>query len=215
MPARERGAEEETILPEIEGVDIAGGLQRIAGNKRMYRDLLAQFAVKQRSAGERIASAIESGDHHQAERLAHSLKGVAGNLGINQIFHLAGNLERAIRESLDSVGGMVKELASALDRQVQNIQEGLKVRTPIAGKLDAAGSVDPFAVSAAVARLRELLKASDADAPEAYANLAKILEGTVDPPRLDALGAAVSAFDFEAALIKLNDIAKQCGAIQK
>jgi PAS domain S-box-containing protein len=214
VPARARGTEEEIILPEIEGIHIAGGLQRIAGNKRMYRDLLAQFAVKQKSAGERIATAIESGDHHQAERLAHSLKGVAGNLGIDQIFRLAGNLERAIRESQDGVEGLVEELASALDRQIQTIQESLKVATPIAGKRETAGLVDPIAVSTAVARLRELLEASDADAPDAYANLAEILQGTVDPSRLDALSAAVNAFDFKTALIKLNDIAGQFGATQ-
>ena len=214
VPARARSAEEEIILPEIKGVDIAGGLQRIAGNKRMYRDLLAQFAVKQKSAGERIATAIESGNHHQAERLAHSLKGAAGNLGINQIFHLAGNLERAIRESLDGVEGLVKELASMLDLQIQTIQEALKVAAPIAEKRDAAGLVDPIAASTAVGRLRELLEASDADAPDAYANLAEILQGTVDPSQLDALSAAVNAFDFETALIQLNDIARQLGAIQ-
>jgi two-component system sensor histidine kinase/response regulator len=215
VPARAAGAEDETILPEIEGVDMAGGLQRIAGNKRLYRDLLARFAVKQKSAGGRIATAIESGDRHQAERLAHSLKGAAGNLGINHIFHLAGNSERAIRESLDSVEGMVKELTSALDRQVQTIQGALKVATPIAGKPDDARSVDPIAVSAAVARLRKLLETSNAGAPQAYANLAEILQCTVDPSRLECLRAAVNAFDFETALIKLNDIAKQYGAINK
>ena len=175
----------------------------------MYRDLLAQFAVKYRPAGEQIAAAMESGDRYQAERLAHSLKGAAGNLGINQIFLLAGNLERAIRESLVGVDGMVRELASALDRQVQTIQEILNVVTPIAGKREAARSVDPSVVSAAVARLRELLKTSDADAPEAYLELAEFLQGKVDPSRLDSLGAAVNAFDFEAALGKLDEISEQ------
>ena len=32
------------ILPEIEGVDMAGGLNRVSGNKPLYRDLLVQFA---------------------------------------------------------------------------------------------------------------------------------------------------------------------------
>ena len=42
---------EDTILPEIPGVDIAAGLKRVAGNTRLYRDLLAQFVEKQCDAG--------------------------------------------------------------------------------------------------------------------------------------------------------------------
>jgi len=202
---------DDVILPDIRGVDVAGGLKRVAGNKRLYLNLLAQFAGKQGSAGERIAAALESGDRDQAERLAHSLKGAAGNLGINEIFHLAGTLERSISGSLDGVEGMVKELASTLDRQVQTIQGGMKAATPIARDRDAARPVDALVIPAAVARLKELLEASDSDAPQAYASLVEVLQATVDPSRLSDLGAAVNAFDFETALGKLDEITKQYG----
>jgi len=205
-------AQHEITVPEIEGVDVAAGLQRVAGNRLLFRDLLAQFVAKQKSACEQITSALQSGDRYQAERLTHSLKGAAGNLGVNQIFHSAGSLERAIHESLDGVEGMVEELAVVLRRQVQNIDEGLRIGAPIVGKQVAARPVDPVAVSVAVASLRELLKASDADAPEAYAHLAEIVRGAVDSSRLDALGISVNAFDFERALGELDEIADQCGA---
>src|SRR5277367_701347 len=38
---------DEVILPEIAGVNITDGVKRVAGNKRLYRDLLMQFAAKQ------------------------------------------------------------------------------------------------------------------------------------------------------------------------
>ncbi|HEX8800495.1 MAG TPA: response regulator, partial [Terriglobales bacterium] len=85
--------DDEETLPEIEGVDVFRGLQRVAGNKRLYRGLLAEFVAKQGSTGVQIASALESGDRNLAERLAHSAKGVAGNMGINVTFQLAGELE--------------------------------------------------------------------------------------------------------------------------
>src|SRR6516164_7836973 len=97
LPAEPVGTGDEMLVPEIEGVDVVSGLQRVAGNKRLYRDLLSGFATKQGSAGERIATAIESGDYSLAERLAHSLKGAAGNIGINYIFCSAGKLESALR----------------------------------------------------------------------------------------------------------------------
>jgi two-component system, sensor histidine kinase and response regulator len=198
-------------LPKLEGVDVTSGLQRVAGNKRLYRDLLAQFASKQRSVSERIATAVENGDHYQAERLAHSLKGAAGNLGINQIFYSAGNLERAIRESHGGIRELVKKLTSAVDRQIRAIHAALLVTSVEAGKELEAQPVDPTKVMTAMTRLKELLEANDADASGTYADLADLLKGTVETSRLEALGAAVNGFDFEAALNELNEVAKEYG----
>jgi two-component system sensor histidine kinase/response regulator len=209
IEARPAKATDDVILPEIHGVDVEEGLKRVAGNKQLYRNLLTQFAAKQGFAGERILTALEGGDRDQAERIAHSLKGVAGNLGINDIFQAAGILERAIRDLPDGVEGIVKELAFSLDRQVQTIQASLKAGTPIGQNRDTDRSLDVLAVPAALARLREALEASDSSAPQAYATLVEILQATVDQSRLSALGAAVNAFDFETALGKLDEIAKQ------
>ena len=199
-------------LPKLEGVDVTSGLQRVAGNKRLYRDLLAQFASKQRSVSERIATALENGDRNQAERLAHSLKGAAGNLGINQIFDSAGSLERAIRESHGGIRELSKELTAAVDRQIRAIQAALLVKTVEAGKELEARPVDPAKVMAAMRQLKQLLEANDADASGAYTDLADLLKGTVETPRLEALGAAVNSFDFDAALNGLNEVAKEYGA---
>jgi hypothetical protein len=42
-----------------------------------------------------------------------------------------------------------------------------------------------------------------------FAEVAEILRGTVAASRLDALGASVKAFDFDAALFKLEEIFEQ------
>jgi two-component system, sensor histidine kinase and response regulator len=206
-PARAASAEDEITVPDIEGVDVLAGLRRAAGNKRLYRDLLTQFVSKQESAAQRIRAALESGNRHHAERLAHSLKGAAGNLGIQQVFSAAGTLETALSKSLDDVEDLVKKLAAALDRQFRAIRESLKATPLVARK--RARPVGVSEISAAMMRLRELLEASDAEAPQTYENLAELLEGAVDRAQLDALGAAVRAFDFETALVKLNEISKQ------
>ena len=92
-------AADEVILLEIAGINHADGLKRVVGNKRLYRDLLAQFAAKQDDAAVRISAALESGDLKLAERIAHTVKGVAGNMGIGQVFAAAEKLERAIRDA--------------------------------------------------------------------------------------------------------------------
>jgi two-component system, sensor histidine kinase and response regulator len=209
QPSRATSAGDEIVLPELAGVNVAAGLERIAGNKRLYRDLLAQFVVRHEFTGSTIRETLESGDHNQAERLAHSLKGVAGNLAINQIFILAGTLERAIRESQAGTKGLIEEFTSALDRQIRIIRAALLADSVDGGKQFDARPAECGEALAAIARLRERLEASAADAPRVFAEVAEILRGTVAGWRLDALGASVKAFDFDAALSKLEEIFEQ------
>ena len=209
LPSRAASARDEIILPGLAGVDVAAGLERTAGNKRLYRDLLVQFADRHESTGNRIKEAIESGDHNQAERLAHSLKGVAGNLGINQIFVLAGNLERAISESDAGTTALIAELTSGLDGQIRIIRAVLFADSADACKRLEARPAESGEALLAMARLKERLEASAADAPRVFAEVAEILRGTVAARQLDALGAFVKAFDFDAALSKLEEICEQ------
>jgi hypothetical protein len=51
-----------------------------------------------------------------------------------------------------------------------------------------------------------LLEASDSDAAEAFSALRDAAPSTLDKLRLDALGVAISNFDFESALLKLSEI---------
>ena len=68
-------------LPSIPGLDAKDGLSRVAGNRKLYLKLLRQFVEQQGPAVEQITTALAQGDVALAERLAHTLKGVAGNIG--------------------------------------------------------------------------------------------------------------------------------------
>ena len=206
---RAADGEDQDILPEIEGVDVADGLERVARNKRLYRDLLTKFVAKQESIVQGIIEALASGDRSQAERLAHSLKGAAGNLGIKRVFQSAGSLERAIRSSQTGLEDLIRNLASVMNRQVQIIRSALLASSATAGKQPEVRPADPAKVMAAMTRLRELLEVNDADSSEVYATLAGLLRGAVDPSRLEALEEAVKSYDFQTALIRLDEISKQ------
>ena len=61
------------------------GLSRVGGNRKLYLKLLRQFIEQQGPAVEQITEALARGDIALAERLAHTLKGVAGNIGATQV----------------------------------------------------------------------------------------------------------------------------------
>src|SRR6185295_6329123 len=85
-------------LPALAGLDTKDGLSRVGGNRTLYLKLLRQFVEQQGRAVEQIAEALARGDVALAERIAHSLKGVAANLGATQVPSAAGALEKLIRD---------------------------------------------------------------------------------------------------------------------
>jgi PAS domain S-box-containing protein len=205
-------AGDDVILPEIDGVEVAGGLKRVAGNKRLYRDLLVQFAAQQGDANVKISVAIKSGDRKLAERIAHTVKGVAGNIGLGKVFAVAEKLEKAIREADLVVPALLEEFAQILNRQVQAIQQAIHDVTANGLKKEQSADFDTQAASVAIAHLRALLESSDADAVEAFLAVENILTGTVDKAMMGALGTTIGEFDFQGALLNLNQITKEYGA---
>jgi two-component system, sensor histidine kinase and response regulator len=198
---------EEVILPEIAGINLADGLNRVAGNRRLYRDLLRQFAAKQGDAAAEISAALKNGESERAERIAHTVKGVAGNLAITEVQGAAQKVEKAIKDGQDSKVPL-DSFAAVLCTHVHAIEQALQVLTPAQPKEKLP--FDGGMVSAAIARLHSLLDASDGDSEEAFCSLRDLVAGVVGQPDLDALGASISEVNFEAALAKLNGIAEQC-----
>ena len=200
------------LLPQIAGIHLEDGVKRVAGNRRLYRDLLSQFAAKQSDAATQISAALQSGDSKLAERIAHTVKGVAGNLAINEVHSAAQNLEKAIREQQPSVPSLLEQFAIILRKQIASIDEALGQPASTTPAEVPGPRVNGANASVAIARLKALLEASDADAQEAWRSLREALAGSVDKPRLDALSDNISDFDFEAALAKLDEISRICGA---
>jgi CheY-like chemotaxis protein len=202
-------ASEEVTLPEIAGINLADGLKRVAGNRQLYRDLLGQFAVKQGDAAVQISTALESGDFKVAERIAHTVKGVAGNLGITEVQFVAQKLEKALRDGEGTVSTVLVEFRSVMGTQVRAIAKALRESATVPETVRTA-SFDGEAAAAAIARLKRLLEASDGDAEESFRSLQNAVAGIVEKPYLDGLSALINDFDFDAALVKLDEIAERC-----
>ena len=203
-------AADEVLLPEIAGINLADGLKRVAGNRRLYRDLLGQFADKQGDAAAQISAALKGGDQKLAERIAHTVKGVAGNIGISEVQSAAQKLEKAIREGHDSVPALLDEFAASLGTQVHAIEQALHASAPAKPEEARLPPFNGEAASGAIARLRALLEASDGDTEEAFRSLQDAVAGAVEKTQLDALNASINDFDFEAALVKLSEIGEHC-----
>ncbi|MHC1768944.1 MAG: response regulator [Verrucomicrobiia bacterium] len=151
------------ILPAIEGLDTKDGLFRVAENRTLYLKLLRQFVEQQGPALDRISAALAGGDHGLAERLAHTLKGVAGNIGAKGVQAAAGPLEKLIRDKAlpSEVDAAMKQVAAVLEPLVAQLQTAFNAvlsETPVQ---TTAAPTDPAKVREAAARLTSLLSEFD------------------------------------------------------
>lgn len=83
-------------MQDVEGLDWQDALARLGGNEALYVKMLRQF-LEQETVPRQIADRLAAGDWLSAERLAHTLKGVAGSLGARVLQKLAAELELTLR----------------------------------------------------------------------------------------------------------------------
>ena len=112
-------------LPEkIEGINLKDGLMRVGGNEKLYRTLLMKLRDDYAGTDQEIKNLLQSEKTGEAERLAHSIKGVAGNVGAGPLQEAAAELEHAIKEGK---AGSYEEKISAFGKVLKDIVAALGV----------------------------------------------------------------------------------------
>jgi CheY-like chemotaxis protein len=174
-PAPSRAPGVAAAIPAIAGLDAVAGLARVAGNEKLYRKLLRQFAEQHSAAAAEISTAVAQGKVADAERLAHTVRGVAGNLGASAVQAAAGEVEKLIREKplSERLAPALARLAGELEPLLAQLRIQLPADPPAAPSASAAA--DPAATHAAVQQLSALLDGFDAGAAEFAENSAGAL----------------------------------------
>lgn len=77
------------------GCDVENALARMADDEEFYEDCLKMFVDDENF--EKLGEAIETGDYKAAFDYAHTLKGVAANLGLTPIFDKTSEIVEPLR----------------------------------------------------------------------------------------------------------------------
>jgi HPt (histidine-containing phosphotransfer) domain-containing protein len=124
---QQKQAEEE--LPEsLPGFDLAAGLSRLMGNKRLYTKLLLDFGANYGGVVGEIRTALAAKDFEQAHSLVHNLKGLAGNLEAIDLQAAAVNMEKLVKgvdkqdPSSKQLNLKLSELENALMHALESVQ---------------------------------------------------------------------------------------------
>ncbi len=200
----------EIELPKVSGINIKNGLKRVAGNKKLYKKILLQFAENNREFAGNVLKAVENKDQELAVRTAHTLKGVAGNIGATEVFKITKDLEgllhggitdlRAINKLLDKVNELLIPLIEDIDkfREKQAVGEKTEI-----------SDLDIEKVKQIVAELKSRLEEYSTDSSENFDKLKASLTGHGYEIQIMELEKHINAYDFENALEVLEKLAKK------
>jgi two-component system sensor histidine kinase/response regulator len=119
LPAPARAAAPATIADAE--LDTQTALARMGGNRALYDRLLGDFANRYADTVAKIREALAAGDAPTAHRLAHSLKGVAGNLGMRRVMAVASATDAALKAG-DTPTALLADLQAAMDHMVDTVK---------------------------------------------------------------------------------------------
>ncbi|WP_223570824.1 response regulator [Pseudomonas sp. BF-R-26] len=191
-------------LPDrLEGIDMVAGLATCMGRRELYLRLLCKFRDTQAGFAEQFQAALADSDDSAAGRVAHSLRGTAGNIGARAVAQAAAVLELACQN--DEPAMVVQELATEVERC---LLPTLTALAGLAGNAPASMGEAPQdgpELSEQLNRLKGLLAESDTAAMDALTELRNLSLDRALAKRLTLVAEQVQLFDFDRALELLQD----------
>ncbi|OON62878.1 hypothetical protein B0920_05450 [Massilia sp. KIM] len=189
-------------LPEVAGIDWAQALDKVDGQRSRLEKRAGSFVREYAGAPRLLREALRGGDHARLQLLAHNLKSSAAYVGAVELSTAAGRLEQELRAGLvERVGVLVPPLVAATESALAALSLLAAAALPHPPDADALAQV--------AARLDTYLRADDARAEDALAELAALLAGSAHEHALEPLRRAIAEIEYAAALAPLSALASQ------
>ena len=190
-------------LAGITGLDVATGLRLARGRDPLYLKLLQKFVDSEQDFVAQLEAALDKDDRPTAVNLAHTLKGVAGQVGAETVRSLAALLERSLKEGEPApvFESLKLQIAEVLDRLLPAITAALPPETIAASAETTPLSQEQLRVL--YAQVEHALQAADFG----VGHILETHRAVLQPALGDAYGrmrSLVEAFEFEQALQELR-----------
>ncbi len=194
---------------ELDGIDVASGLNRLGDNAKLFHRLLLHFAEECTHLPAVLKTAIHAGDFRRAQNTVHTLKGMAGNLAAMDVFAAAKNLEEELRLGMDETrcSATLKILENELARATAAIEKLPPVQQPAI----STSTTDQPQAEKLLRRLAKMIDEADLESEECLLSLKACVDNRQFGSRLEELGSYLAEFDFDAAVAPLSRLAKDLG----
>lgn len=181
-------------LPEIPGINLKAALERTSGHQQIYLGLLERFYQSYQDFEAQYAVFSQQAEPEAQRRLLHTLRGVAGNLGMEALATSCLRLEEALRNQPAGAEACLEPLLEQLElilAQLPPLFE--RLRPPEAQAAVIASSEQ---ISQLLSQLGEAIDNFDADA---VSHTQSLKQAGFQSEHLGNLLNALEAFDFKQA----------------
>ena len=198
-----------SFFPEqFPGLDVAKGIATLHGGLKFYREMVGELVRLHGEDDARIREALDGGRTQEGVRIAHTLKGVAGNLAAGAVCRIASELEVALkdeqRNTIDQLLLSLKESLLELRSASLLLQEAPTPEQPGTEPLPDPGEVAPL-----LAELISLLEKRQTKALKVMLKLEKSLSGVHVGPEVALLSLAVERLEFAVAVTLADQLAQR------
>jgi CheY-like chemotaxis protein len=191
--AIKRVQESEVAVPELDGIDTEAGLARTMGDTRLYLKLLHKVAKSQSGFTAEFDSAVDAEDWELAQRLAHSLKGVAGNIGAVELQEACAALEAETKQQRAEAAER-EAVQAALERVLTSLRT---LSEPEVKGIATALDID--AVREILDVLEQQIADFDTGAQDTLESNYELLSAGPLQSYLKSMERALGDYDFETA----------------
>lgn len=200
-PKMKKNGHVEIDIPMIQGLNSDEALKRIKNNKKLYLNLLKKFNSSNLTFIEELKIAIDSGDHEKVHRLIHTLKGVSGNIGADELHEYVKSIEQLIRDD------NLKEFSTELPVLDKRLRELLNAINEKLKSEDETATVEPDRdkINALIPQLKWLLKTKN---PNARQMIEELKAAGLSGRTFELLTAQINKYDFKSAIKTLEEIKK-------
>ena len=187
-------------IPVIENLNTEKGLSIIQNNKRAYIKILLKFTDMYRNFREIFNDTLKEDDPEPSTRMAHSLKGSAGNIGAAKLFNEAAKLESLCREKASSkeIDGQLQSVTEQLTPLIEGIDRFYN--SIAAPEADERINIDNSVIQNLQEQIKELLEENDTQALSLIDELAGYIGKKQYEPEFKRFTRAVENYDFNEAL---------------
>ncbi len=194
-------------LPDIQvaGLDTRLGLSRVLNNQVLYLQLLRKFVTSQGQTWQALQDALAQGDTTLAERLAHTLKSVAGSIGAAGVQELAASVEHLVHGSTGDAS-LLHAAMQALQQPLDLLIAELTAQIPAAHQTQPMTQPlddDPALQAEAIAQLLALLQQDDSVAIDFFYHHSAQLQRTLGTD-FETFQHRLEDFEFDTALAMLK-----------
>ena len=197
-------------MPTLEGIDVAGSLERLGLELESLQRMLVKFADGKSAMFDPLRAALAAGDSEAVAKHAHAIAGAAGNLGANALHAAAKALERAGRNGDKDLAALASDLetrATVVFRSIDTLRKAAPPAAAEPGQLSV-----PAEAWTALTRLQTAL--GDFDLSASTSALAE-LDGIAMPDAahvMTQLRRHIDNYEYDEARVIATRLLEQIGS---